>query len=131
VPTSLGPMPPSLQQLVERWIEDARSADRPYEEPVSNALFIYGGPVFCCYLKASGEVLKLEEWDDVVATSLDDGTEKLSTIVCAAEQRPELAQWLPVRSAHAQDCESCNGKGWLQPPLPRIICTACSGLGWL
>ena len=128
--SSLGPMPPSLQELVERWIEDARRTERPTEDPVSDALFIYGGPVFCCYLKASGEVLHWDAWDDIV-TTMDDGPDKVSTIVCAAIHRPELAAWLPVRSPHTHDCESCEGKGWLRPPLPKIICTACSGLGWL
>src|SRR5262245_23384483 len=96
MPLSLGQMPPNLQELVKRWVEDGRRTDPPTEDPVSDALFISGGPVACCYLKASGEVLLWDLWDDVV-TTMDDGPDKVSTIVCAAQHRPELAAWLPVR----------------------------------
>jgi hypothetical protein len=123
-------LPPDLQELVERWIEDGRRTNAPTEDPVCNALFVYGGPLFCCYLKASGDVLQWDMFDDVV-TTMDDGPDKVITIVCAAQHRPELATWLPVRPPHAHDCEPCNGTGWLQPPLPKVICSACSGLGWL
>jgi hypothetical protein len=130
VTSSLGPMPPSLQELVERWIEIGRSADQTSDDRVSDALFIYGGPVLCCYLTASGEVLEWDAWDDIV-TTIADGPSKVSTIVCAAQHRPELAGWLPVRPLLAHDCEWCDGEGWRRAPLPKIICTVCSGLGWL
>jgi hypothetical protein len=71
MPLSLGPMPPGLQELVERWIKDGRGANTPTNDPVCEALFICGGPGACCYLKASGDVLRWDMWDDVV-TTMDD-----------------------------------------------------------
>jgi hypothetical protein len=123
-------MPPNLQELVKQWVGDGRRTDPPTEDPESDAVFVYGGPGACFYLKPSGDVLRWDMWDGV-GTTMDDGPAKVSVIVCAAQHRPELAAWLPVRPPHAHDCDSCDGRGWLRPPLPEIICSACSGLGWL
>jgi hypothetical protein len=83
MPLSLRPMPPDLQELVERWIDDDRTTIAPTEHPVFDALFVFSGPMYCCHLKASGDILQCDLFDDVV-TTMDDGPDKESTIVCGA-----------------------------------------------
>src|SRR5215469_4287818 len=121
MPLLLGAMPLNLQKLVERWIDDGRRTNAANYDPVVDALFIDGGPAACYYLKATGEVLVWDLYKDAV-TAVDDGPHKVSTIVCAAQHRPEFMTWLPIRPLHAHDCEPCGGRGRLRPPLAKIIC---------
>jgi hypothetical protein len=130
MPPSLGPLPADLQEVVERWIDDGTKLNSPTDDLVCDAFLLCGGPGACYYLEGSGDILRWDTWDDAV-TTLDDGPDKVSIIVCASQYLPELSTWLPVRPSHAQDCEPCNGTGWLLPPLPKVVCSACSGLGWL
>jgi hypothetical protein len=154
MPVFLGPLPEGLQEAIARWIEQdrrrwstrsfrivvaetiarwigrGRGPDPPAVDPVVDALFIYGGPGGCCYLKASGEMLSWDAWEDVV-TTMEDGPDKVAIIVFAAEHRTELARWLPVREPNAKDCQTCGAKGWLPPPWARVLCPDCSGPGWL
>jgi hypothetical protein len=126
----LGPPPDTLQRTIAGWIEDARTGGPSTLAPEFDGVFIYGDTVVCCYLKASGEIVRWDAWDDIV-TTLDDGPDKVSLVVVATQHRPELGCWLPVRPVNAKDCARCEGGGWMLPPWPRVICPECSGLGWV
>jgi hypothetical protein len=130
VQVSLGPLPPQLREVLGQWIEAGRRADPPAVDERFNGLFIYGGPIFCCYLDAAGELFCWGAWDDTVER-LEDGPQKVGIIAIAAEYKPELAEWLPDRPPDAVTCGQCGGSGRLNPPGPWIQCPECAGLGWV
>ena len=121
VQVSLGPMPPRLREALGRWIEAGRCAEPPTVDERCNGLFIYGGPVFCCYLDADGVIRKWDAFDESVEV-LADGPDKVGIVAIAAGHLPELAVWLPQRPPTAMECGPCGGSGWLRRPLPRIQC---------
>jgi hypothetical protein len=88
-----------------------------------------GGPSFCSYLDAEGQVWNWSAWDDSVVL-VPDGPLKVALVVIAAQRVPELAAWLPPRPLGASDCGVCRASGWLSPPWPRVLCPECHGLGW-
>ena len=126
---ALGPMPSGLMEIVSRWIDQGRQSDPPTTDNRLDALFIYGGPVYCCYLDAEGEAWLWDAWEDDV-TRVQDGPTKVGIIAIAADRRNELAAWLPRRPAEAVNCRRCASGGWLLSPWPRIQCPECVGLGW-
>jgi hypothetical protein len=128
MPVSLGPLPRHLQELLRRWIQDQppRSWEQP---PVRDGLLLHDALGVSCWLSATGDLIRWHESDNVLTKVV--GPEKVRLVCEAIPHRPQLADWLPPRPAQAHDCELCESRGWLLPPLPRVVCSLCSGLGWL
>jgi hypothetical protein len=125
----LGPMPDAVRLTVRNLVETARSEHSDPKSPFLGFL-LWGGPGGCDFLDAEGEAWSWSVWDDAVER-IPDGPRKVGGVAIAAERIPELADWLPRRPASAADCQVCKMSGWLQPPLPRLLCPECSGMGWL
>ncbi|MFO0863263.1 MAG: hypothetical protein U0744_01140 [Gemmataceae bacterium] len=129
----LGPMPETVREAVNRLINERRS-QRIHSDERLNGLLLAGGPGGASHLDGEGEVWNLhyaiDRSDDVVIEHVPDGPMKVGLVAVAAERMPELAAWLPTRPPAAEDCATCAMKGWLQPPLPRLLCPHCQGMGW-
>ena len=61
-----------------------------------------------------------DQWQD------DTEQDRITALVIARKQFPELEQLLPRRPADATDCPECGATGFIHG----IVCGACSGLGW-
>src|SRR4051794_7983095 len=107
---ALGPIPECLRETVRDWIEAGRHSEPRTTNDTVGGLFIYGGPVFCCYLDADGVIRTWDAFDESVAV-VADGPVKVGIVAIAAEYYPELAAWLPRRPARAEGCGSCGGSG--------------------
>ena len=124
----LGPMPEAVRIAVHRLVDTARSQYTGSDQ--FPGFLLHGGPGGGDYLDANGEVWSWW-WESDTLEHVPDGPRKVGSIAIAAEYVPELAAWLPRRPASATDCHVCKKTGWLQPPLPRVLCPECVGMGWL
>jgi hypothetical protein len=124
----LGPMPESLRATVKALVRVALADHSPTSGRFLGCL-LHGGPGGAHYLDENGDVWSW--WLDDTVELVPDGPCKVAAIAIAAERIPELSDWLPRRPPAAPDCKACNGTGWLQPPIPRVLCPECSGMGWL
>jgi hypothetical protein len=95
-----------------------------------NALPLYFDWSGAIGIRPDGEIV---HWD---YDNLDAGTLEVveivwvrTALVTGAKRYPNLRQLIPVRTANAVTCETCNGTGTM-PQFPRVIC-CCSGLGWV
>ncbi len=123
----LGPMPDSVKQIVGQLVAEAQRQpfiNRP------NAFMLTGGPSYCSYLDADGNVWNVDLWDDSLHL-VENGARKVGLIAIAADRVPGLKQWLPRRPTDAVDCAICHASGWLPPPMPHVQCPECFGMGWI
>ena len=127
----LGPIPETLREQIEWWINDAQHSN-PHWINKDGSLSIGGGPARCYSIHPNGDVLAYDPFDDCTKI-IEDGPHKISVIIVAAQHRPEFQSWLPMRPLHSCDCPQCDSAGWLTivPIKHQIVCSNCSGLGWI
>jgi hypothetical protein len=130
VPLSLGPLPPHLRELVARWIDEQYRAHPPTaNDPILGGLHLFDDWESGYYLDLAGNLYELNVQSGV--TRLDDDRTRIMLIVASAKKWPELGEWLLPRPSGSSYCRSCQGTGFLPPPLPsRVQCWDCLGLGW-
>jgi len=129
----LGPLPDHLRPIVQRLIVEARAKHSGADDEFLGYL-LCGGPGGSNYLDEAGEVWTWTCGADGLDENVEripDGPRKIGSIAIAALRVRELVEWLPRRPSTATDCGVCKSTGWLQPPLPLLLCSECFGLGWL
>lgn len=132
----LGPMPKHLRDLVQHWIAEALAGGPGTVHPTTGGLLISGWLRVGCTLTPDGTIWQSMLIDFI--TRLEDGPEKVATIVWAAREFPTLADWLPRRPVEATLCpgevegQPCDaGRSSRSVGAASLYCLRCGGLGWV
>ena len=94
---------------------------------------LYHGWTGTVFLTTSGEfIFRDEEADPPAIRPETDESTRLISLAIGAEQYELLANLLPERPLHEENCELCAGSGRTRLPNgSSLLCNQCSSLGWL
>jgi hypothetical protein len=121
----------SLLSQVREWIAEAKLEFPGALSTDGSGVMIYGDIGGAAYIHADGRI-EVEPTDAVPGNAWREDPDVLTAIlVAAAKRRPALAELLPERPTHANDCGVCGVTGWVHVGGLTTVCGTCHGMGWL
>ena len=123
-------MAASLEERVRARIQEAKEHDPAALSTDQSALLLIATMGGSMYVRPDGTVLtEVRDSGEGLVEELDPKN-RCAGLVNGTKKYPELAAFLPQRSANSKACIACAGTGWLTLRKQSIVCAECSGLGW-
>ena len=132
-------LPAQLRTYIHERIAAIKEGAPGWLSEDGTALMVDGGPMYCCFISPDGETFIETYWTDENQSTLVDRSRRaqIETLVLGSRNLSTLAELVPRRTADADTCAACSGKGFVSfehgkiKTEPVFLCKQCSGLGWV